>query len=91
MGSNADPKLTDALRAGLVTAISEVFDSQVSDLRDDLPLGDLDGWDSMNAVNLTLELESAFGVELAGVILTADQTIADVLELLRERGAAGSG
>jgi hypothetical protein len=43
----------------------------------------------MNAVNLTLELESAFDVELAGVILTADQTIADVLELLRERGVTG--
>ncbi len=89
MGSNADPKLTAALRDGLATAITEVFDSQPSDLRDDLPLGDLDGWDSMNAVNLTLELESAFGMELAGVILTADQTIADVLELLRSRGATG--
>jgi acyl carrier protein len=88
MGSNADPQLTDAFKDKLAGALAEVFEFPASELRAELPLGDIEGWDSMNAVNFTLELESAFGVELAGVILTADQTIADVVALLRERGAS---
>jgi len=87
MGSDADPELTDAGRRQLIHAIAAVFEFRESDLRPDLVLGEIDGWDSMNAVNLTLELETAFGVELPGVILTADQTITGVITLLREHGA----
>ena len=88
MGSNADTPLTDDFKDKLVGALSEVFEFPAADFRPELALGDIEGWDSMNAVNLTLELETAFGIELAGVILTADQTLADVIALLREHGAA---
>ena len=88
MGSHTDPLLTDDFKEKLAGALSEVFEFDASDLRVELVLGEIEGWDSMNAVNLTLELETAFGVELAGVILTAEQTIADVVALLREHGAA---
>ncbi len=88
MGSNADSLLTDDFKDKLTEALVAVFEFEPSLLRPELPLGEVEGWDSMNAVNFTLELETAFGVELAGVILTADQTIADVVALLREHGAS---
>ncbi len=87
MGSNPDSLLTDAFKDKLAGALAEVFEFQAADLRQEMALGDIEDWDSMNAVNLTLELESAFGIELAGVILTADQTLAEVVVLLREHGA----
>jgi acyl carrier protein len=46
-------------------------------------------WDSMNSINLTVELESAFGVSLlnSGVVLTGEHTLGDVCKILLERGA----
>lgn len=53
----------------------------------DMPLGQIDGWDSMSSVTFLLELETAFGVRLAGLFLTETQTLADIAELLAQRGA----
>ncbi len=88
MGSQPDPQLTDEAAARLKAAFSGAFgcDSLPSP---DRPLQEIDGFDSMSAVNFTLELEGAFGVDLVGVILSGEQTLADVVALLRDKGAAG--
>ena len=39
------------------------------------------------ALQRAVELESSFGVDLAGIILTGDQTVGDVVTLLKEKGA----
>jgi acyl carrier protein len=87
MGSHPDTQLSEPFKEKLIAATAEVFDFSAKDFRLDLPLGEIEGWDSMNAVNLTLELESAFSVSLEGIILTADQTFADVVAILEEKGA----
>jgi len=87
MGSHPDSQLTEPFKEKLIAATAEVFDFSAKDFRLDLPLAEIEGWDSMNAVNLTLELESAFSVDLEGIILTADQTLADVVAILQDKGA----
>jgi acyl carrier protein len=86
VGSHADADLTPPVRQKLEAALAEVFGAVPADLRPELPLGDIDGWDSMNAVTFTMELERLFEVDLGGVFLTADQTVAAVLALLHDKG-----
>ena len=69
-------------------AIKSVFpDYNPSTLSVTTPLGDIPGWDSMNSVNLTLELETTFSIDLSNVILSDRDTVGDVVGILRERGA----
>ena len=56
-------------------------------LNDSLKLGEIDGWDSMSAVNFAIELETSFNVKLGDEVFRADQTIREVLTLLASRGA----
>jgi acyl carrier protein len=87
MGSDAHPDLKDATRERLTKALVAVFRKAPATLSPDLRLGDIGGWDSMNAVTFTFELETAFDVTLGETTFTADQTIADVIALLRQYGA----
>ena len=87
MGGNADPGLSAEARERLNTALTAVFRKAPGNLSPELRLGDVGGWDSMNAVSFSFELESAFDVSLGETTFTANQTIADVLAVLREHGA----
>ncbi len=44
-------------------------------IRDELKLEDIPGWDSMNAINLQLELESRCGVDLSSETLAGEMTL----------------
>lgn len=87
MGGHADPGLSDAARERLNAAFAAVFRKAPANLSPDLRLEDVGGWDSMNAVSFSFELESAFDVSLGETTFTGNQTIADVLAVLREHGA----
>jgi len=87
MGGDADQGLSDEARERLSKALAAVFRKAPANLSPDLKLGDVGGWDSMNAVSFTFELESAFDVTLGETTFTGNQTIADVLAILREHGA----
>lgn len=84
MGSHHDSGVTADERQKLEAALAEVFGAVPPALGPDLRLGDLEGWDSMNSVTFTMELERVFGVDLSGAVLVADQTIADALALVRD-------
>ena len=88
MGRDAHPPLNEAARKGLTQALVAVFRKAPANLSPDLRLGDISGWDSMNAVTFSFELETAFDVTLGETTFTADQTIGDVLGALRDHGAA---
>lgn len=90
MGSHADSGLSEDVRRRLGAAFVAVFRRAPADLTLDLHLGDVGGWDSMNAVTFTFELEQAFDVTLGETTFTAQQTVADVLAVLRERGVKWS-
>ncbi len=85
MGSHADSGLSEDVRRRLNAALVAVFRKAPADLGPDLRLGDIGGWDSMNAVTFTFELERTFDVSLGDTMFTADQTIGHVLAVLRER------
>ena len=53
----------------------------------DMKLGDITDWDSMNSVNLQMELESIFDVDLSDTILMEKHKISDVIDILRSAGA----
>lgn len=84
MGSHHDSSLTADERQKLEAAVAEVFGAVPPALQPDVRLGNLEGWDSMNSVTFTMELERVFGVDLSGAVLTADQTIADAMALVRD-------
>jgi acyl carrier protein len=90
MGSNAHQDLSDAERARLTRALVAVFRKAPANLSPGLRLGDIGGWDSMNAVSFVFELETAFGVTLGETTFTANQTVADVIAVLRQEGATST-
>ncbi len=88
MGSHADSGLSEGVARRLTAAFVTVFREAPDRITADLRLGDIAGWDSMNAVTFTFELETAFDVDLGETTFNATQTIADVVAVLRQRGAA---
>jgi len=88
VGSHVDSGLSDEAARRLTAALVAVFRRAPSNLSADLPLGQIGGWDSMNAVTFTFELEQAFDVSLGETTFAAQQTIGDVLAALREKGAS---
>jgi acyl carrier protein len=87
MGRDAGSSLSDEAEKRLRKALVAVFRKAPTDLSTDLRLGQIAGWDSMTAVSFSFELEDAFDVALGETTFAADQTIGDVLSVLRERGA----
>ncbi len=87
MGSDPHSELTETTKGKLAVVLDEVFGLPADGLRADLRLEDVEGWDSMNSINFTMELENGFGVDLEGVILSGEQTIGEVVALLKENGA----
>jgi acyl carrier protein len=69
----------------VIKIVFPMFKGNVDEL---LRLGEITGWDSMTSVNLTMYLESQFGVNLSDVILTGQQSVLDVISLIEARGAA---
>jgi acyl carrier protein len=73
----------------LAKIIKTVFaDFDEKRLREAMTLAEIPDWDSMNAVNLLIALESAYQVELTGTLLAGSTTIAELAGLLKQRGAA---
>ena len=87
MGSDVGSGLSDDAERRLRKALVAVFRKAPADLSASLPLGRIAGWDSMTAVSFSFELEEAFDVVLGETTFAADQTIGDVLSVLRQRGA----
>ena len=88
MGGHADSTLSEDARRRLTEALVAVFRKAPASLGPELRLGDIGGWDSMNAVTFSFELETAFDVSLGETTFNGQQTLAEVLEILREHGAA---
>jgi acyl carrier protein len=51
--------------AGFQTVFRDVFDDPDLIVTEHMTAGDVDGWDSLNHINLIIALERAFGVKFA--------------------------
>ena len=87
MGSDAHPDLSESARKRLTAALIAVFRKAPASLTPDMRLSDIGGWDSMNAVTFSFELETAFDVSLGETTFNGQQTLAEVLDILRGHGA----
>lgn len=64
----------------VINAIRNVFpDQNPATLNLATRLGEIHGWDSMNAVNLQIELETRLNDVLLSFVVTEDLTIGDVV------------
>lgn len=59
---------------------------EAKELSGETILGTLPGWDSMNAINLQIEIEAAVGRADLGIVLTDNMTVQDVVLELGKRG-----
>ena len=76
----------EKIRTALKNVFPELKDEQVTD---ELKLYDIPGWDSMNVINLQLELETILGLDLSAFQMTGDLTLKQLREKLAEAGASG--
>lgn len=70
----------------LIDLVRSVCECPGAQIDPGLPLRNIEGWDSMRAVNFIMELESKYGVDLSDVTITGALSLEQVDKLLREKG-----
>jgi acyl carrier protein len=72
----------------VLDAIREVFpDFREEDYAAESKLDSIPGWDSMNSINLQLELESSFGMDMGGAPLSGEDTIGMLVSYIEKESA----
>jgi acyl carrier protein len=66
----------------LTTIFRTLFNDPALELRDDLTARDVDGWDSLNHVNLMILIEEEFGVRFTTGEVSALQDVGELKRLL---------
>ena len=66
--------------------LRETFDDSALVLTPDLKLQDVANWDSMNHINMVLDVETRFGVGFEVSEIQAIKSIDDLVGLLRNKG-----
>ena len=64
-----------------------LFNDPGLELRDDLTARDVDGWDSLNHVNLMILIEEEFGVRFTTGEVSALQDVGELKRLLAAKAA----
>jgi acyl carrier protein len=68
-------------------AIKNVFpDADTNILTEETKLAEIPGWDSMNAVNLVVEIELLSGCQNLGLQFDDEVTIGQIIKMLRPKG-----
>lgn len=70
---------------------ADVFDAPDFELRDDMTADDVEGWDSLNHINLIIAIENEFAVQFEGTEIAALANVGDLFALLASRGVTNGG
>jgi acyl carrier protein len=71
----------------LKKALADVFPGIKPETIDmGLQLGKIPGWDSMNSINLQIELEKQYNVDLSDSQLGEEQTLGEILSVIKNKG-----
>jgi acyl carrier protein len=71
----------------LIELVKDVCEcSRVTSIDPNRPLRELQGWDSMRAVNFQMELEAKYSVDLIDVPITGGSSLQEISQVLREKG-----
>lgn len=62
--------------------MSQVFRVSEDRISDEAKMIDVPGWDSLSHMNLILEIERGYGIELSGDDIAVMQSIPEILEIL---------
>lgn len=65
---------------------ADVFDDPGLVLRDDMNANDIEGWDSLNHINLIMGVEAEFGVQFEGSEIAELANVGDLFALLERNG-----
>ncbi|MGO9006101.1 MAG: acyl carrier protein [Beijerinckiaceae bacterium] len=65
--------------------IAEFLQRQPADLADNAALGDTPGWDSFVQLNIMMELERRYGVDITDETIRAYSSLAAIDGLVKER------
>lgn len=76
------PETNDALTA----ILREIFPQAGSDFRAEWGPEDVEGWDSLAHLNLTMAVGLRFGIEMDFEVVMGIQTIGDLIRLVEEKG-----
>ncbi len=66
--------------------IADLFQIDPAELGDDASPETVEAWDSLQHVNLVLDLESHFGIQLSEDQIEAMTDVASVIEIVRQAG-----
>jgi acyl carrier protein len=71
----------------LKNAVLAVFpEIKTETIEPGLKLGNIPGWDSMNSINLQIELEKQFNLDLSDTQLGEEQTLSQVTDIIKNKG-----
>jgi acyl carrier protein len=73
----------EKIKTALLTVFPEI---NIGTVTEKLKLVTIPGWDSMNSINLQIELEKHFNIELSDSPLGDEQTVSDVIDIIRHKG-----
>jgi acyl carrier protein len=80
----------DTLHEEVQEVFRDVFDDDQLVLTEAATAADVDGWDSLNHVNLIIALEKRFGIKFANAEISRlkgdDQNVGSLVELVRRKG-----
>ena len=74
--------------------MKRIFDSLKATFNDfdcesfteDMALGEIPDWDSMNSMNFIAELEETYKADLSDVMLKESHTVSDIVKILQSKG-----
>jgi acyl carrier protein len=69
----------------LTTIFHDVFDDESLVLRPDTSAANVEGWDSLNHINLILAAESAFQVKFTSSDLESIQSVGDLVAAIQQK------
>jgi acyl carrier protein len=76
--NESDPKVLDAA----ITIVSDLFDVLPSDLSLDTMLSSVNGWDSLQHVNLIIDIERHFRIRLCEQEIVSIRGIRDIVDIV---------
>ena len=68
----------DDLAERLLEVFRQVFDDDDLEITDDTVAGDVEGWDSLNHINLVVAIESAFSVKFKNREIASWKNVGDM-------------
>ena len=80
--------MTPQEAARLTGIFRTLFNDPGLELRDDLTARDVDGWDSLNHVNLMILIEDEFGVRFTTAEVSGLQDVGELKRLLASKASA---